>query len=168
MSGNSIDFLSKPILISIFLLVLESFLSRSFLVRHQGNHWCKNQGQGPCGLRFFKFPCEIVSKLNLNGRAQVRRIVSRLHLSLTFYSSFVLSISLSLFLSLRLLLDSLCHHLRSKLMSSKVPQKAEDLFTASEELTATEAMVRLFLQNEENARNEESKTGKSVLTVCKS
>ena len=44
-------------------------------------------------------------------------------------------------------------------MTSKVPQKAEDLFTSSEKLTATEAMVKLFLQNEENARNVESKTG---------
>ena len=44
-------------------------------------------------------------------------------------------------------------------MTSKVPQKAEDLFTSSEKLTATEAMVKLFLHNEENARSEESKTG---------
>ena len=50
-------------------------------------------------------------------------------------------------------------------MTSKVPQKAEDLFTSSEKLTATEAMVKLFLQNEENARSEESKTGSFNLFV---
>jgi hypothetical protein len=51
------------------------------------------------------------------------------------------------------------------LMNSKVPQKADDLFTTSEKLTATEAMVQLFLENEENARNEESKTGSSDLSL---
>jgi hypothetical protein len=51
------------------------------------------------------------------------------------------------------------------LMNSKVPQKADDLFTTSEKLTATEAMVQLFLENEENARNEESKTGLSDLSL---
>lgn len=44
-------------------------------------------------------------------------------------------------------------------MKSIVPQKTEDLFTTAERLTATEALINLFLQNEENARNEESKTG---------
>jgi len=44
-------------------------------------------------------------------------------------------------------------------MKSVVPQKSEDLFTASEKETATEALVKFFLINEENARNEETKTG---------
>ena len=50
-------------------------------------------------------------------------------------------------------------------MKAVVPQKAEALFSLSEKQCATEALVQLFLQNEENARNEESKTGeKTTLT----
>jgi hypothetical protein len=47
-------------------------------------------------------------------------------------------------------------------MKSVVPQKADDMFTVSEKETATEALINLFLQNEENARNEESKTGDTI------
>lgn len=46
-------------------------------------------------------------------------------------------------------------------MRAVVPQKADALFSLSEKQCATEALVQLFLQNEENARNEESKTGEN-------
>jgi len=48
-------------------------------------------------------------------------------------------------------------------MKAIVPQKTEALFSASEKQTAPEALVQLFLQNEENARNEESKTGLNLV-----
>jgi hypothetical protein len=48
-------------------------------------------------------------------------------------------------------------------MKAVVPQKADALFSLSEKQCATEALVQMFLQNEENARNEESKTGEKHL-----
>ena len=45
-------------------------------------------------------------------------------------------------------------------MQCHVPVKADSLLSLNnEKQTATQAMVALFLDKEENARNEESKTG---------
>ena len=71
-----------------------------------------------------------------------------------------------LVLTLTLLINLVehCEHNRTVLLKSPIPLTNDDLFapgsTASENRkTAGEALVQMFLENEENAKREESKTG---------
>ena len=71
-----------------------------------------------------------------------------------------------LVLTLTLLINLVehCEHNRTVLLKSPIPLTNDDLFapgsTASENRkTAGQALVQMFLENEENAKREESKTG---------
>ena len=54
-----------------------------------------------------------------------------------------------------------CDQNRDLLLKAFVPQKSEDLFTLrnDQKKSAAEGLVELFLEKEENARKEETKTG---------
>ena len=67
-----------------------------------------------------------------------------------------------LVLTLTLLINLVehCEHNRTVLLKSPIPLTNEDLFTSNENRkTAAEALVQMFLEKEENAKREESKTG---------
>ena len=68
-----------------------------------------------------------------------------------------------LVLTLTLLINLVehCEHNRTVLLKSPIPLTNEDLFcnTESGRKTAAEALVQMFLEKEENAKREESKTG---------
>ena len=68
-----------------------------------------------------------------------------------------------LVLTLTLLINLVehCEENRTFLLKTLVPQTNEDLFSPnSERKTAAEGLVQMFLEKEENAKREESKTGK--------
>ena len=59
-----------------------------------------------------------------------------------------------------------CEDNRTLLLKTLVPQTNEDLFSPnSERKTAAEGLVQMFLEKEENAKREESKTGKYLTTL---
>ena len=55
-----------------------------------------------------------------------------------------------------------CEENRDLILKAFLPQKTEDMFTVQSDSkkTAAEGLVEMFLEKEENARREESKTGK--------
>lgn len=69
-----------------------------------------------------------------------------------------------LVLTLTLLINLVehCEPNRETLLKTLIPQTNEDLFSpsASERKNAAEGLVQMFLEKEENAKREESKTGK--------
>ena len=68
-----------------------------------------------------------------------------------------------LVLTLTLLINLVehCEQNRDNLLKSLIPQTNEDLFSPSaERQTAAQGLVQMFLEKEENAKREESKTGK--------
>ena len=68
-----------------------------------------------------------------------------------------------LVLTLTLLINLVehCEQNRTILLKTLVPQTNEELFSpSSERRTAAEGLVQMFLEKEENAKREESKTGK--------
>ena len=73
-----------------------------------------------------------------------------------------------LVLTLTLLINLVehCEENRTLLLKTLVPQTNEDLFSPnSERKTAAEGLVQMFLEKEENAKREESKTGKYLTTM---
>ena len=73
-----------------------------------------------------------------------------------------------LVLTLTLLINLVehCEENRTLLLKTLVPQTNEDLFSPnSERKTAAEGLVQMFLEKEENAKREESKTGKYLTTL---
>ena len=77
-----------------------------------------------------------------------------------------------LVLTLTLLINLVehCEHNRAVLLKSPIPLTNDDLFapgstSAENRKTAAEALVQMFLEKEENAKREESKTGKKSLEI---
>ena len=71
-----------------------------------------------------------------------------------------------LVLTLTLLINLVehCEQNRTILLKTLVPQTNEELFSpSSERRTAAEGLVQMFLEKEENAKREESKTGNLTL-----
>ena len=58
-----------------------------------------------------------------------------------------------------------CEENRDLILKAFLPQKTEDMFTVQSDSkkTAAEGLVEMFLEKEENARREESKTGKKIV-----